>query len=156
MVEGNKTCRLEFGGLDPAAELAGLVQHSGGDGAVVSFVGLMRPTSAAGPTLTALHLDHHPTLTHASLVDIADSALKRFAISHAAVVHRCGDVRPREPIVFAAASAQHRRAAFEAVDYMMDRLKTDAIFWKREDGPDGSTWIGPRTDDLADRDRWER
>jgi molybdopterin synthase catalytic subunit len=60
-----------------------------------------------------------------------------------------------EPIVFAAAAAPHRRQAFEATDYLMDRLKTDAVFWKREDGPSGSTWIEPSQADYADRGRWE-
>ena len=70
-------------------------------------------------------------------------------------VHRHGRVQPGEPIVFVAASAPHRRAALEAVDYMMDRLKTEAVFWKREDYSSGSTWIEPTEADYADRGRWE-
>ena len=70
------------------------------------------------------------------------------------IVHRSGAVAPGETIVFVAAAAVHRRAAFEAADYMMDRLKTDAIFWKREDGPGGSRWIEPGEDDYKARERW--
>ena len=72
------------------------------------------------------------------------------------VVHRCGAIAPGEAIVFVAAAAVHRRAAFEAVDYLMDRLKTDALFWKREDGVDGPRWIEPTGGDRADRARWDR
>jgi molybdopterin synthase catalytic subunit len=70
------------------------------------------------------------------------------------VVHRCGIIRPGEPIVFAAAASRHRRAAFEAADYLMDRLKTEAVFWKREDRSDGSEWIVPTPQDRDDLQRW--
>jgi molybdopterin synthase catalytic subunit len=85
---------------------------------------------------------------------VADAA-ERFPVHHIRVVHRCGIVPAGEPIVFAAAAAAHRRPAFEAADFLMDRLKTEAVFWKREDGPSGSTWIEPREADYADRGRWE-
>ena len=78
----------------------------------------------------------------------------RFDVSDLLVVHRCGDVAAGEAIVFVAASSPHRRAAFLAADYLMDRLKTDAAFWKREDGVDGSRWIEPTGQDQADRKRW--
>ena len=70
------------------------------------------------------------------------------------VVHRCGDIAAGEAIVFAGAAALHRRAAFEAADYLMDRLKTEAVFWKREIGETGSQWIEPTDADHADRERW--
>jgi molybdopterin synthase catalytic subunit len=70
------------------------------------------------------------------------------------VLHRCGAIAPGEPIVFVAAAAAHRRAAFDAVDYLMDRLKTEAVFWKREDAVDGSRWIEPMDCDRADQARW--
>src|SRR3546814_6799395 len=86
-------------------------------------------------------------MTEASLFEIAADARRRFEVSDIAVVHRCGEVSPGEPIVFAATAAPHRRSAFLAADYLMDRLKTDAAFWKREDRVDGSRWIEPRSEE---------
>ena len=121
----------------------------------MSFVGLARDVGKAGETVAALVLEHHPQLTARSLEDIASDALRRFDVSQVHVVHRCGEMLPGEPIVFAGASSPHRRAAFEATDYLMDRLKTEAIFWKREESPEGSSWIEPTDADHADRSRWE-
>ena len=146
--------RLEPDALLPERELAAFIARLGGDGAVVSFVGLARPGDADGGAVTGLHLDHYPGMTEASLDRIAADALARFAVSAVHVVHRCGDVPAGGAIVFAAAAARHRRAAFEAADYLMDRLKTDAMFWKREDGLDGSRWIEPTETDRDDRARW--
>ena len=126
-----------------------------GEGAVVSFLGIARAEAADGEKVDRLVLDHHPRLTLPSLDAIAAAARERFDISSLRIVHRSGPVAPGEAIVFVAAAAAHRRAAFEAVDYMMDRLKTDAVFWKREDGPGGPRWIEPRQDDYCARERWD-
>lgn len=146
--------RLETGVLRPDRELAEFISRLAGDGAVVSFVGLARSRDANGGAVGGLYLDSYPGMTERSLEAIAAAALARFAVSAVQVVHRCGAIAPGEPIVFAAAAAPHRRAAFEAADYLMDRLKTDAVFWKREDGVDGSRWIEPTEADRADRARW--
>lgn len=146
--------RLEGTILEPERELDRLIAASRDDGAVVSFVGLARPKGADGQPVERLFLAHHPRLTEQSLREIAVDALGRFGVSNTLVVHRCGSVGPGEPIVFAGASARHRRAAFEAADYLMDRLKTEALFWKREDTLAGSTWIEPTAVDHADRKRW--
>jgi molybdopterin synthase catalytic subunit len=147
--------RLEVGPFDPSAELARLVEAASNDGAVVSFVGLARPQSKDGANVDRLVLEHHPRLTLKSLEDIAVEAAERFDVSQVRVVHRCGEIGAGEPIVFAAAASPHRRAAFEAADYLMDRLKTEAVFWKREEGPAGASWIEPTEADYADRGRWE-
>jgi molybdopterin synthase catalytic subunit len=105
--------------------------------------------------VTGLFLDHYPEVTEASLVSIANDAENRFPGTSTRVVHRCGMVRAGEPIVFAAASADHRRDAFRAADYLMDRLKTEAAFWKREDTATGSRWIEPTAGDHHDRSRWD-
>jgi molybdopterin synthase catalytic subunit len=145
---------LEPQALDPQLELAELTEAARGDGAIVSFVGLARPESGEGNAIDAIVLDHHPTLTRQSLEDIAVACGERFDVSHVRVVHRCGTVPAGEPIVFAGASSIHRRSAFDAADYLMDRLKTEAVFWKREVGDGGATWIEPTEADFADRDRW--
>lgn len=146
--------RLEQRQLEPSSELAELTCCARGDGAVVSFVGIARNATRTGEEVGKLVLQHHPRLTEKSLQEIASDAASRFQVSHVRVVHRCGDIRPGEPIVFAGVAALHRRAAFEAADYLMDRLKTEAVFWKQEEGPSGSTWIEPTDDDYADRSRW--
>lgn len=145
---------LEPQALDPQLELAELTEAARGDGALVTFVGLARPESREGNAVDAVVLDHHPTLTRRSLEAIAVACAERFDVSHVRVVHRCGTVPAGEPIVFAGASSIHRRAAFDAADYLMDRLKTEAVFWKREVGDDGAEWVEPTEADLADRDRW--
>lgn len=146
--------RLEPGAFLPDQELAALLEQADGDGAVVSFVGVARGASADGRRVERLVLDHHPRLTEQLLQEIAIAAGERFAVSHVHVVHRCGEVAAGEPIVFAGAAARHRRAAFDAADYLMDRLKTEAVFWKREMDAAGSRWIEPTDGDHADRERW--
>lgn len=147
--------RLEPRPFDPAEELKALLRDAAGEGAVVNFIGLARAASKGGEPIDRLVLDHHPRLTQASLDAIAAEGAARFAASHVRVIHRCGEVAPGEPIVFAGAASPHRRAAFEAADYLMDRLKTEAVFWKREEGPSGRHWIEPTEADHADRGRWE-
>ena len=135
-------------------ELADFMAALAGEGAVVSFVGLARPRSSDGARVERLTLDTHPRLTLRSVEAIAAAARERFDISSLRIVHRSGEIAPGEAIVLVATASAHRRAAFEAADYLMDRLKTDALFWKREDGPGGSRWIEPREDDYAARERW--
>ena len=146
--------RLEENALHLADELSALIEHANADGAVVSFTGIARPRAKGGEGVDRLVLDHHPVLTLQSLEAIAADATARFEVSHVHVVHRFGDIAAGEPIMFAGAAALHRRAAFDAADYMMDRLKTEAVFWKREVGDSGSKWIEPTDADYADRERW--
>ena len=146
---------LAEGPFDPPSELRQLADDSAGAGGIVSFVGVARPSSASGESVDRLVLEHHPRLTVRSLEEIAVAALDRFDIAHVRIVHRCGEVAAGEPIVFAGAASAHRRAAFEAADYLMDRLKTEAVFWKREEGASGSRWIEPTEADYAERARWE-
>ena len=146
---------LEESALRPEHELAALMKQAAGAGAVVSFVGLARTISKEGEPIDRLELDHHPGLTLQSLQNISSDAAARFNVSHVRVVHRCGEVAAGEAIVFAGAASKHRRAAFEAADYLMDRLKTEAVFWKREEGEAGAQWIEPTDADYADRERWD-
>lgn len=149
-------CILAFEVFDPAVELKLLSGESPGIGAVASFTGLARPKAPDGTTVRSMFLDHHPRLTQQSLDDIGAAAADRFDIVDLKIVHRCGTIGPGEPIVFVGASATHRRAAIEAVDYMMDRLKTEAYFWKQERRDDGSQWIEPSAADYQERERWTR
>ena len=145
---------LQCDPLDPPLELAELTRRARGDGAIVSFVGLARPQSDGGARLDSLVLECHPTLTKQSLEQIALGCAERFAASHIRVVHRYGVIPAGEAILFAGVAATHRRAAFDGANYLVDLLKTEAIFWKREVGDTGSNWIEPRESDYADRARW--
>ncbi len=147
--------RLESGRLEPDSELRSFLAVADGQGAVVSFVGIARPTSREGAAVIGLFLDHYPGMTERSLHEIAAAGVQRFAGTRVRIVHRCGQVSPGEAIVFVAAASPHRRAAFEAADYVMDRLKTEAAFWKREDRSDGSDWIEPTAQDRIERSRWD-
>ena len=137
--------------INPAALLEDFTGATKGAGAIVSFTGVVRGEDR----VRELWLDHHPRLTEQAIDDIAQEARLRFAVNALTILHRIGSVSPGEPIVFVAAATHHRRAAFDAVDYMMDRLKTDAPFWKRETGASGARWIEARPEDHADRARWE-
>lgn len=146
--------RVQEEPFDAAAELTRLAERAPQAGAVAAFVGLVRPGSDDG-AVTQLELQHHPRFTLRTVEGIGDAGGKRFELQALTIIHRYGVLSPGEAIVFVAAAAEHRRAAFDAVDYLMDRLKTEAAFWKREHGPDGARWIEARPDDHVDRKRWE-
>ncbi len=150
------TARLELERLDPAEELAHFLEGRDADGAVVSFTGVVRKASKTGDPVSQIELDWYPALTERTISDIAEETLARFPVSDVLVVHRCGVVPAGEAVVFAAAAAPHRRDAFLATDYLMDRLKTGAAFWKREAGPEGAHWIEPTSDDREALKRWDR
>ena len=148
------TTRLATDRFEPDEEYRLFGAANTGEGAIVSFVGLARPSSSEGREIVGLYLDHHPTMTKSSLDAIAERAAAKFEVTRIHLVHRCGQIEPGEAIVFVAAAALHRRAAFDAADFAMDLLKTEAVFWKREDAVDASRWIEPTTGDHADRARW--
>lgn len=139
--------------FEPGQLLAGFTSAHAGAGAVASFTGLCRAESHGVP-VEALELECYLALAEPAVAAYAAEAMARFGLVNALIVHRYGRIRPGEPIVFVAAAADHRRAAFDAVDFLMDRLKTEAPFWKKEHGPDGARWIEPRAEDHADAARW--
>ncbi|HEX8239540.1 MAG TPA: molybdenum cofactor biosynthesis protein MoaE [Allosphingosinicella sp.] len=139
--------------FDASALLAEFTARAAGAGAIVSFTGLVRDENDGGAVL-GLELDHHPRLTEQALHGVERDAVARFDLLDIAIVHRHGALAPGEPIVFVAAAAAHRRSAFDAVDYVMDRLKTDVPFWKRERRDDGAHWLEARAGDHEDRRRW--
>lgn len=146
--------RLAFEPFAADRELADFMARIEGQGAVVSFAGIARSAAKTGEAVRLLYLDHYPGMTERSMQAIADDGLARFDVSAVTVVHRCGAIEPGETIVFVAAASLHRRDAFLAADYLMDRLKTEAVFWKREEGVDGARWIEPTDADRADAARW--
>lgn len=126
-----------------------------GAGAIVTFSGRVRGETKDG-AVSHLWLDWYPGMTEQSLKDIAEAAAARFDVQALLVAHRCGEVRAEEEIVFVAAASAHRRAAFEAADYLMDRLKSEAALWKREVGAGFERWIEPTARDADDLKRWEK
>jgi len=144
--------RLADRAFDPGALLSDFCKGRFESGAVASFTGLAR---AEAGMATALELEAYPGFTEAQIGVIAAQARERFNLDDALIVHRTGRIAPGEPIVFVATAARHRRAAFEACDFLMDYLKSRAPFWKKEYGPDGARWVEPRDQDHADVARWE-
>jgi molybdopterin synthase catalytic subunit len=147
--------RLTQSALSAPAELAAFVANRTVEGAVVTFIGLARGAAKDGSVVETVTLDWYPGMTERSMQDIAEAAAARFPVTDLVVVHRCGEILPGETIVFVAAAAAHRREAFAAADYLMDRLKTEAAFWKRETGPAGTRWIEPVDEDRAALARWK-
>jgi molybdopterin synthase catalytic subunit len=143
--------RLTDQPFDPGAQLSEFARGRTETGAVATFTGLAR--AEAGST-TVLELEAYPGFTETEIGRIAEMAQARFALDDLAILHRIGRIGPGEPIVFVATAARHRRAAFEACDFLMDYLKSKAPFWKKEHGPDGARWIEPTAQDRADRERW--
>lgn len=141
--------------FDPQAEQAAFCAGRKDVGAVASFVGHCRDASD-GRRVTSLYLDYYPGFTEKEMARIAEIAIARFGVMETRIVHRAGLIKPGEPIVLALAAAEHRAAAFVAVMFMMDYLKTDAPFWKREEGPEGVRWVEPRESDRKARAIWEQ
>jgi len=136
------------------ADVAGAFEATVGDaGGMITFAGRVRSRNAEGP-VSGLTLEHHPRLTHRWIRHTAEEAIKRWTLTSVDIRHRVGTMVPGEMIVFVGTAAAHRRAAFESADFLMDYLKTEAFFWKKESGPQGHRWLTPRSEDYRDRDRW--
>ena len=145
--------RVQTGDFDAAAEYAAL-RAAGGAGAVALFVGLVRDTGDLA-AVQGLYLEHYPGMTERALQDIVDEAGRRWSLQAVRVVHRVGTLAPAEQIVLVGVASAHRAAAFAACEFIMDRLKTGAPFWKREQGPDGEArWVGQKATDLDREQRW--
>ena len=144
--------RLTYDPFDPGAQLTAFSQGRSETGAIATFTGLARAEAGAA---TRLELEAYPGFTEAEIGKIAEQARSRFGLDDLAILHRVGAIAPGEAIVFVATAGAHRRAAFEACDFLMDYLKSRAPFWKKEVGPDGARWIEPRSSDHADIARWE-
>jgi molybdopterin synthase catalytic subunit len=122
-----------------------------GGGATASFVGLVR----ADDNVEQLMLEHYPGMTEAALRGIAENATARWSLLGATIIHRVGPLRPGERIVLAAACAPHRADALAACSFMIDRLKTDAPFWKSESRGGEQSWVAARESDEAAAGRWK-
>jgi molybdopterin synthase catalytic subunit len=139
--------RIQQTNFDPGAELARIETS----GAVASFTGLVRGDGG----LTAMTLEHYPGMTEAALVAIAAEAEARWLLTGLILVHRVGQLAPGDRIVLVATASPHRAAALEACTFLIDRLKTDAPFWKKESFADGrENWVDARESDEEAAGRW--
>jgi molybdopterin synthase catalytic subunit len=145
--------RIQAGDFDPAAEIAALSAGRADIGAVVSFTGLCRDE---GGRLKALELEHYPGMAEAEIVRVAEEASARWPLAGLVAIHRHGLIAPGGQIVLVIAASAHRRAAFEAAEFLMDYLKTRAPFWKREHLADGTTggWVEAKDADDVAAQRW--
>jgi len=149
------TVRLALEPFDPQAETARFAAGRDDAGGLVSFVGLCRSATDGAP-VEELHIDYYPGFTEKEITRLAQETARRFDCLDLLVVHRAGRIRPGEAIVLVAALSVHRANAFEAVKVLMDYLKTDAPFWKKETGPGGARWIEPRAEDRLRRRQAEK
>jgi molybdopterin synthase catalytic subunit len=146
--------RIQTEDFDLAAEVAAVTAGRSDIGAVVTFTGTVRGTAGAD-RIEAITLEHYPGMTEAELARIEATALRRWPLQATTIVHRVGRLQPGENIVLVVTASAHRRAAFEAAEFLMDYLKTDAPLWKKEDVPGSqSRWVDARESDATSRDRW--
>ncbi len=143
--------------IDLNAEYAALRSVSAQVGGIATFLGVMRDINdVAGvhATVNTLTLEHYEGMTQTSLQAIAQQALARFGLQAVRVVHRVGTFAPLDAIVWVGVAASHRQAAFDGCAYVMDYLKTQAPFWKKEVTPQGTRWVDARDSDTAAQQRW--
>jgi molybdopterin synthase catalytic subunit len=150
------TVRVQREPFDSGAEAARLADGRSGVGAAVTFTGLCRDGADSGEPLTALTLECYPEMAEAELARIETEARTRWPLVDALVVHRYGRILPGEPIVLVVTLSAHRKAAFEAAEFVMDYLKTGAPFWKQEETTSGAAWVEAKAADDEAADRWSR
>ncbi len=145
--------RIQTDDFDLAAEIAALRAGDAAVGAVAAFVGTVRDRSE-GQGVSAMELEHYPGMTEKAIEAMIDEALFRFDIRGASVVHRVGPLQPLDQIVMVAVTSAHRAEAFQACEFLMDYLKTQAPFWKKEHTPEGARWVDARVSDDDALVRW--
>jgi molybdopterin synthase catalytic subunit len=139
--------------FDLGAEVARLRAGDAGVGAVASFVGTVRDRND-GQGVHTMELEHYPGMTERAIEAMVDEALRRFEVRAVRVIHRVGVLAPRDQIVLVIAASAHRHAAFQACEFLMDYLKTQAPFWKKEHTPEGAHWVDARVADDEALRRW--
>lgn len=140
--------------FDPGAEANAFQAAHTAAGAMVTFTGIVR--SKPDDPITALILECYPELAENELAAMSETALARFGLIDALVIHRHGRLVPGETIMMVATLAPHRQAAFDGAQFLMDYLKTGAPFWKQEETPNGLRWVEAKGEDDAARERWSR
>ena len=145
--------RIQTADFDMSGELAALRAQDARVGAVVSFLGTVRDLND-GASVAEMELEHYPGMTEQAIARIVALAEARWPLYGAVVIHRVGPLLPLEQIVLVACSAAHRGEAFAACEFIIDYLKTEAPFWKKEQTPDGARWVDARASDDSAKAKW--
>ena len=146
---------IQTADFDLSTEVAALRAKDARVGAVCSFIGTVRDrTAGTSGSISSMELEHYPGMTEKSIEAMIDAALKRFDIYGARVIHRVGLLQPLDQIVLVAVTSAHRDESFKACEFLMDYLKTQAPFWKKEQTPEGARWVDARVSDDAALARW--
>ena len=147
---------IQTGDFDLSAEIAALREHDHRVGAVCSFVGTVRKANEGnnGPPVLAMELEHYPGMTERAIEAMVVEARRRFDIFGVRIIHRVGQLLPGDQIVLVAVTSAHRGQSFQACEFLMDYLKTQAPFWKKERTPQGEHWVDARVADDAALERW--
>jgi len=148
------TVRVQREDFDLGREVAHLRAENPGVGAVASFIGVVRDLNE-GAGVATMTLEHYPGMTEKALEDIVAQARARWDLIDVLVIHRVGELKPTDQIVLVVVTSAHRGEAFAACEFVMDYLKTEAPFWKKETTPAGARWVEARDSDDAARERWE-
>jgi molybdopterin synthase catalytic subunit len=149
------TIRIQQADFDVAREISALTKGRTDIGAVVSFSGICRGSEDGAP-IAALTLEHYPGMAEAEIVRHADAAMSRWPLTGVSVIHRVGRITPGENIVLVLTASQHRQAAFQAAEFLMDYLKANAPFWKREESAGATSWVDARDHDDNAAARWTK
>ncbi|MGB4361732.1 MAG: molybdenum cofactor biosynthesis protein MoaE [Rhodoferax sp.] len=151
----NPRVSIQTADFDLSAEVAALRAQDPRVGAVCSFIGTVRDRTAGEPgSIASMELEHYPGMTEKSIEAMIDAALQRFDIFGARVIHRVGLLAPLDQIVLVAVTSAHRGESFQACEFLMDYLKTQAPFWKKEQTPTGVRWVDARVSDDAALAKW--
>jgi len=145
--------RIQTQEFDVGVELTRLRRGNAKVGAIASFIGVVRDLNDDN-TITEMTLEHYPGMTERALEEIVTEAKSRWEIIDSLVVHRVGTLQPADQIVLVAVTSAHRGAAFSACEFIMDYLKTGAPFWKKEQTPEGASWVDAREGDDVAAQRW--
>ncbi len=149
---------VQLGDFDAGREIAAVRAGNPKVGAVASFIGVVRDLNEGDAGMTAvasMTLEHYPGMTEKALRKIVDEAKGRWQVLDCTVIHRYGTLKPTDQIVFVAVASAHRGDAFAACEFIMDFLKTQAPFWKKEETPDGGRWVEAKGADDQSADRWK-
>jgi molybdopterin synthase catalytic subunit len=147
------TVRVQQEDFDAGAEIARMRAGNPKVGAVASFIGIVRDVNDSA-SVGSIMLEHYPGMTEKALAEIAEQARTRWKLSDVLIIHRIGTLRPTDQIVLVVTTSSHRGDAFAACQFVMDYLKTDAPFWKKESTAEGNRWVEERATDAAARERW--
>jgi molybdopterin synthase catalytic subunit len=151
------TIRVQESDFDVGAELAALSAGNAGVGGVASFIGLVRDIAPAGSAnASSMTLEYYPGMTEKRLAEIEAEARRRWRLEASLIIHRYGRLNPGDRIVLVATASSHREAALQACAFLIDWLKTEAPFWKLEEGPEGAKWVEAKESDETRKAAWKR